>query len=117
MVIKINGEVISREEINSKVLKPMKRLDWRNKGVFGIVAPTLSTLLHFSPEMTIAYTIVCGVGVSLIGIGLIENMFISNGNTRTAEIIERITKSILLAGTSIGIGYFIFHAPMWHWGK
>jgi hypothetical protein len=117
MILKINGEIIKQKEINSKVKTPMKSHVWRDKRVFGIVAPTLTTLLHFSPEMKLAYTIVCGVGVSLIGIGLIENMFISSGNTRTAEIIERITKSILLACTSIGIGYFIFHAPMWHWGK
>lgn len=128
MVIKINGTVQlpalstckvhdELHKINSKLQKPMKRHVSRHNRVFGIVAPTLSTLLHFSPEMKIAYTIVCGVGVSLIGIGLIENLFISSGNTRTAEIIERITKGILLTGTSIGIGYFIFHAPMWHWGR
>jgi hypothetical protein len=115
MLVKINGEVIKQKEINSKVLIRDKRLDWRYSRVFGIVAPTLSTLLHFSPEMKLAYIVVCGVGVSLVGIGLIENMFISSGNIRTAEIIERVTKSILLTGASIGIGWFIFNAPQWRW--
>jgi hypothetical protein len=117
MLVKINGEVISQKEINSKLRTPMKRHVWKDSKILSIVAPTLTSLMHFTPEMTIAYTIVCGVGISLIGIGLIENMFISNGNTRTADIIQGVVKSILLAGTSIGIGYFIFHAPMWHWGR
>ncbi|MFC0235478.1 hypothetical protein [Fictibacillus phosphorivorans] len=117
MIVRINGEVIGKSEINSKVRTPNKILDSKSRKILSIVAPTITSLLHFSPEMTIAYTIVCGVGVSLIGIGLIENMFITSGNTRTAEIIERITKSVLLISTTIGIGYFIFHAPMWHWGK
>ncbi|MBH0156005.1 hypothetical protein IHV10_06460 [Fictibacillus sp. 5RED26] len=119
MVIKINGcEVQHRlHKINSKLQKPIKRHIWKDSRLLGIVAPTLSTLLHFSPEMKLAYIVVCGVGMTLVSVGLIENVFISIGNTRTAEIIERITKGILLAGTSIGIGYFIFNAPMWHWGR
>jgi Na+/H+ antiporter NhaA len=120
MLIRINGKEIGKKvntsEINSKLRNVVYRPIWKDYRVFGIVAPTLSTLLQFSPDMLIAYTIVCGVGVSLIGIGFIENMFISNGNTRTAEIIERVTKSILLGGTVIGITYGLFHLPMWNWG-
>lgn len=121
MLVRIDGKVIGQKviksNINPKLQKPMKRHVWKDNRVFGIVAPTLSTLLHFSPEMKLAYIVVCGVGVSLVGIGLIENMFINSGDTRLADIIERTTKLTLTIATALGVSYFIFHAPMWHWGR
>ncbi|MGM0807488.1 MAG: hypothetical protein ACQET8_22545 [Bacillota bacterium] len=119
MLVRIDGKVIGQKviksKINSKLQKPMKRHVWKDNRLFGIVAPTLSTLLHFSPEMRLAYLVVCGSGISLIAMGLIENMFINSGNTRTAETIEKITKLVLTIATALGVGYGIFHMPQWGW--